>query len=346
MKKDNNYCNCIELFAGAGGVSLGLEKANIDTLMYVEIDKDCCKTLNKNRPHWNIKNIDIYNVDWKKELELLEIDSIDIVTGGFPCQAFSYAGKRLGFEDTRGTLFYEFARCVKETKPYIFMAENVKGLITHNEGKTFETIIDVFKELGYEISWKLLNAYHYGVPQKRERVIIIGIRNDISKDKVSFIWPKECEEKERKTLEKALKDCPSSIYTPYSDKKRKIMELVPQGGNWRDLPIEIQKEYMGKAFYSGGGKTGIAKRLSLNEPSPTILCSPCQKQTERCHPIETRPLTIRESARIQTFDDDWDFCGGISSQYKQIGNAVPVLLVQKIGEQLKEFVIKVKILNK
>ena len=335
-KNKNNYCNCIELFAGAGGVSLGLEKANIDTKLYVEIDKDCCKTLLKNRPNWNVKNIDIYNINWEKELELLSLKHIDIVTGGFPCQAFSYAGKRLGFDDTRGTLFYEFARCVKETKPYIFMAENVKGLITHNDGKTLNAIIDVFKELGYEISWKLLNSYHYGVPQTRERIIIIGIKNDIKKD---FNWPKEIKEEDRKKLKDVLNNCPKSLFTPYSEKKRKVLELVPEGGNWKDLPIKIQKEYMGKAYFSGGGKTGIAKRLSMGKPSPTILCSPCQKQTERCHPIETRPISIRESARIQTFDDDWEFCGSISSQYKQIGNAVPVLLAKLLGDKLKDFVI-------
>ena len=266
----------------------------------------------------------------------MSLKHIDIVTGGFPCQAFSYAGKRLGFDDTRGTLFYEFARCVKETKPYIFMAENVKGLITHNDGKTLNAIIDVFKELGYEISWKLLNSYHYGVPQTRERIIIIGIKNDIKKD---FNWPKEIKEEDRKKLKDVLNNCPKSLFTPYSEKKRKVLELVPEGGNWKDLPIKIQKEYMGKAYFSGGGKTGIAKRLSMGKPSPTILCSPCQKQTERCHPIETRPISIRESARIQTFDDDWEFCGSISSQYKQIGNAVPVLLAKLLGDKLKDFVI-------
>ena len=325
-----NKCTCIELFAGGGGMSLGLEKANINTIMHIEYDKDCCETLKKNRPHWNVLQTDIAKMNWQNI-------KADIVTGGFPCQAFSYAGKRLGFEDTRGTLFYEFARCVKETQPYIFLAENVKGLITHNNGKTLKTILDVFKDLGYHIQWKILNAYDYEVPQKRERIIIIGTKINTKNE---FVWPTPSIN--YKTTKEVFESCPSSLGISYSDKKREIMKLVPEGGNWRDLPIEKQKEYMGKAFYSEGGKTGIAKRLDRNKPSPTILCSPCQKQTERCHPIETRPINIRESARIQTFDDDWEFIGGISSQYKQIGNAVPVLLAKKLGLSLKEFVEKEK----
>lgn len=106
------------------------------------------------------------------------------------------------------------------------------------------------------------------------------------------------------------------------------------GGDWRDLPLELQKEYMGASFYLGGGKTGMARRLSLDEPSLTLTCSPAQKQTERCHPLETRPLSIREYARIQTFPDDWVFAGSVASQYKQIGNAVPVNLAWAVGRSL------------
>ena len=265
--------------------------------------------------------------------EIKVVKPFDFLLAGFPCQPFSYAGKRLGFEDTRGTLFYEFARCVKEVQPYIFLAENVKGLTTHDDGKTFITILNVFEELGYNIQWKVLNAMNYNVPQKRERVIIIGTRKDID---IEFKWP--IPSNEIKTIRNIFEHCPPSLGISYSDKKAKVMKLVPEGGNWRDLPIEIQKEYMGKAFYSEGGKTGIAKRLDRNKPSPTILCSPCQKQTERCHPIETRPINIRESARIQTFDDDWIFYGSIPSQYTQIGNAVPVLLAKELGIQLDLFV--------
>lgn len=315
----NKQINALELFSGAGGISLGLEKNNINIVANIEFNKYCCETLRKNRPQWTVIEDDIKNVDFKT------FKDIDIVTGGFPCQAFSYAGKRLGFEDTRGTLFYEYARCLKEVKPKMFFAENVKGLLTHDNGKTFQTILNVFEEIGYNISYKILNAVYYNVPQKRERLIIIGIRKDINKE---YIWPQPT--KQPLSIKQALTNVPQSSGQTYSKRKKEIMELVPQGGNWRDLPIEIQKEYMGKAYYSGGGKTGIAKRLSLDAPSPTILCSPAQKQTERCHPIETRPLNIRECARIQTFPDEYEFCGSISEQYKQIGNAVPVNLAATI----------------
>ena len=121
--------------------------------------------------------------------------------------------------------------------------------------------------------------------------------------------------------------------------KKKVLALVPPGGCWVDLPEDIAKEYMGKSYYSGGGRRGMARRISWEEPCLTLTCSPSQKQTERCHPEETRPFTVRESARIQSFPDDWTFCGGIGDQFKQIGNAVPVEMARRIGIQLKEAVL-------
>ena len=129
-------------------------------------------------------------------------------------------------------------------------------------------------------------------------------------------------------------DVPASEGQSYPEKKRQVLAMVPMGGDWRDLPVDVQKEYMGKSFYLGGGKTGMARRLSLDEPSLTLTCAPAQKQTERCHPVETRPLSIREYARIQTFPDEWAFAGNISSQYRQIGNAVPVNLAAAVGRSI------------
>ena len=254
---------------------------------------------------------------------------MDIVTGGFPCQAFSYAGKKLGFEDTRGTLFHEFARCVSEVKPSIFLAENVRGLISHDHGRTLETIIAVLSSLDYSVTYQVLNAAYYGVGQKRERVVIIGIKNGTD---IHFEYPKPDEQ--MTTLKEALKNCPPSEGQQYSEKKKKFLAQVPPGGCWVDLPEEAQKEYMGKSFFSGGGKRGMARRISWDEPCLTLTCSPSQKQTERCHPDETRPFTVREYARIQSFPDDWEFAGGIGEKYKQIGNAVPVEMAKRIGIQL------------
>ena len=320
----------IELFAGAGGLALGLEQAGICTVEYVEFEKACCETLKTNRPEWNVICDDIHNVDFTEYS-----GQIDIVTGGFPCQAFSYAGKKLGFEDTRGTLFHEFARCVQQVRPKMFLAENVRGLVSHDKGRTLQTIIEVLKSLGYSIQYKILNAAYYGVGQKRERIVIIGIRDDLPID-FSFPIPDE----KMTTLRQVLKDCPASPGEEYSEKKRKVLELVPAGGCWVDLPEDVAKNYMGKSYYSGGGRRGMARRISWDEPCLTLTCSPSQKQTERCHPEETRPFTVREYARIQSFPDDWKFCGGIGDQYKQIGNAVPVEMARRIGVQLKETILK------
>lgn len=316
----------IELFAGAGGLALGFEKAGIEGISFVEIDKDAAETLRVNRPNWNIIEDDIRSVDFSEYK-----GKVDVVSGGAPCQSFSYAGKRLGFGDTRGTLFSEFARCVKETEPKMFLFENVKGMLNHDKGRTFNTIIYEFKSLGYKVVYKVLNAAYYGVGQKRERLIIIGIRNDLT-HKIDFSYPEP--EKEMTTLRDVLKNVPDSPYQPYSEKKRKVMELVPPGGSWVDLPEEVAKEYMGKSYNSGGGRRGMARRISWDEPCLTLTTSPSQKQTERCHPDETRPFTVREYARIQSFPDEWEFYGTLTSKYRQIGNAVPVELARRIGVEI------------
>lgn len=320
----------IELFAGAGGIALGLEEAGIETFEYVEFDRTCCDTLRQNRPYWNVVCDDIHQVSFEEYR-----DKVDIVTGGFPCQAFSFAGKKLGFEDTRGTLFHEFARCVKEVNPKIFMAENVRGLVFHDHGRTLKTILDVLGSLGYRVQWKILNAAYFGVGQKRERIVIIGVRNDLD---IEFEYPTP--EKRMTTLREALKDCPKSAGQEYSEKKKNVLKLVPAGGCWVNLPDDIAREYMGKSYFSGGGRRGMARRISWDEPCLTLTCSPSQKQTERCHPDETRPFTVREYARIQSFPDDWSFCGGLGEQYKQIGNAVPVELARRLGVQLKKAIIE------
>ena len=324
----------VELFAGAGGLAIGMEKAGFKSLLLNEIDKGACATLKKNRPNWNIVHDDIKNIDFSKYR-----NSVDILSGGFPCQAFSYAGKKLGFEDTRGTLFFEFARSIKEIKPKVIVAENVRGLLKHDEGRTLQAIKNVISELGYTlIEPRVLKAVFYQVPQKRERLFLIAIRNDLN-DYCSFKWPSPYYR--IMTLKDALKkgdlyptDVSISPGQKYPQRKAEILSHVPPGKYWRDLPVELQKEYMQKSYYLGGGKTGMARRLSWDEPSLTLTCSPAQKQTERCHPDETRPLTIREYARIQTFPDNWKFEGSVSSQYKQIGNAVPVNLSYAVARAL------------
>lgn len=322
----------LELFAGAGGLALGLESAGLNCVMLNEIDHWACETLRANRPNWNVVEGDVATVDFTPYK-----GKVDVVTGGFPCQAFSYAGKKLGFQDARGTLFYEFARAVKDVQPLIAVGENVRGLLRHENGRTLEGMISILDELGYRvIPPKVLKAIFYRVPQKRERLFLVAVRKDTP---IWFEYPTP--QKQMYSLKDALKggtlyetDVPVSSGQAYPDSKRVVMELVPPGGYWRDLPLDVQKDYMKKSFYLGGGKTGMARRMSWEEPCLTLTCSPAQKQTERCHPDETRPFTVREYARIQTFPDEWIFKGSVSAQYRQIGNAVPVNLAFHMGEAI------------
>lgn len=326
------YTN-IELFAGAGGLALGVEKAGFNTLGLIEFDKDAADTLKKNRPNWNVINDDIANIsclDLEKYFSIKK-GELDLLSGGAPCQAFSYAGKRLGLEDARGTLFYHYALFLEKLQPKMFLFENVRGLLTHDHGKTYSTMLDIFTRAGYTIDKQVLNAWNYGVPQKRERLITIGIRNDLV-GKTEYRFPKAHSYKP--VLRDVLLDCPDGPGVPYGEKKRKIFELVPAGGYWRDIDPAIAKEYMKSCWDMEGGRTGILRRMSLDELSLTVLTSPSQKQTERCHPLEARPFTVRENARCQTFPDDWEFCGNVSAQYKQVGNAVPVNLAYDIAKEI------------
>jgi len=335
----NKDYRCVELFAGAGGLALGLEQAGFQEECLVEWDKYACDTLRLNRPNWNVVQGDIVEISEKGIRHYIDKDiEIDLLSGGYPCQAFSYAGKKLGLEDVRGTMFYYYAKILEELKPKVFLAENVRGLVSHDGGKTLQTMIEVFTEIGYNVKKEVLKATNYGVAQKRERIIIIGTRNDLPE--VDFKFPKPFNY--IPTLKDALKDVPKSEGAKYPDKKKRVLDLVPPGGCWVDLPEEVAKEYMGKSYYSGGGKRGMARRISWDEPCLTLTCSPAQKQTERCHPDETRPFTTREYARIQSFPDEWQFSGSMSQVYKQIGNAVPVKLGKAVGLAIVDYLNRVE----
>ncbi len=339
VEAENDY-KVLELFAGAGGLAIGMEKAGLKCVALNEIDKWACQTLRNNRPNWKVLEGDIKTFDFAEYY-----NQVDVVTGGFPCQAFSYAGKKLGLADARGTLFYEFARVVQEVNPPICIGENVRGLLSHENGKTLQGMISILDEIGYTVvPVQVLKAINYKVPQKRERLILVGIRKDITElsECINYEYPKPY--KKIYNLVDALKqgelfdcDVPVSAGSKYPKSKIDVLDLVPQKGYWRDLPLDIQKTFMGGSFYLGGGKTGIARRIGWDEPCLTLTCSPAQKQTERCHPEETRPFTVREYARIQTFPDDWHFEGSVAQQYKQIGNAVPVNLGREIGYSIIKF---------
>lgn len=328
----------LEVCAGCGGLSYGLECAGLMGELLIEVDKNCVKTLKKNFDADKIIETDMRKIDCKKYK-----GNIDFFVGGIPCQSYSMAGKREGLNDEeKGGLFYDYLRILDEIEPSMFMIENVEGLVSINGGETLKLMIKELEKREYDVFYKVLNSKYYNVPQKRKRLIIIGTSMGI---KFEYPEPKE----KILTMKDALKEVPESEGTKYSEEKKKVMELVPQGGCWINLPEDVKKKYMGNSLNSGGGKRGIARRLSWDEPSLTLTTSPCQKQTERCHPSETRPLKTREYARIQTFPDNFVFEGSISSIYKQIGNAVPCMLGYYIGCNIKttlDQITKKKLINK
>jgi DNA (cytosine-5)-methyltransferase 1 len=325
--------NFIEVCAGCGGLGTGLVQAGFKPILFNEINKVYSKTLQHNHPGIELSCEDINKIDLGKYK-----GTVDLLAGGVPCQSFSHAGKRKGFDDDRGNLILRFSELISQCKPRVFLIENVKGLLTHKSSdglKTIDIVINNLKDLNieYKIRYQVLNAFEYGVPQKRERLFIIGTR-----DGVEFKFPDNIDDRFM------LADVLSGIVGPgigyeYSANKKRVMDMVPQGGCWVDLPKEVQEEYMGKILESSGGKRGYAKRLSMSQPCTTLTTSPCQKQTEKCHPLITRPLNVDEYAAIQTFPKDYIFFGSIAQQYAQIGNAVPVKLAFHIGESIKKALI-------
>ena len=324
-KPANTTHTFIEVCAGGGGLSSGLIKAGFTPILLNDNNSDCCKTLKHNHLHANIVCGSMDKIDYSQF-----INKVDLLTGGVPCQSFSQAGLRKGLDDPRGDLMIKFIEILNLVKPKIFMIENVKGLLTHDGGKTIGKIIDTLnKNKLYNINYKCLDASKYDVPQKRERVFIVGVLKNVTHP---FEFPNESLTK--KVLKDVLYNVPHSNGAKYNEEKINLFKMIPQGGCWVNLSKNLQKEYLGNSYNSGGGKRGILYRLSMEKPSLTLLCTPSQKQTERCHPLEERPLTIREYARIQTFDDSYEFIGSLNSQYKQIGNAVPVELAKYMGKEL------------
>lgn len=316
----------IEVCAGAGGLSKGFIDTGFNALLLNDTDKWCVKTLKMNHPETNVIKGSMVDLDLDKYKDI----NVDVLMGGVPCQSFSQAGKREGIKDDRGKLILHFIKMISTLNPNIFLVENVQGLVTHNKGNTLKMVINEINKIGkYNISYQVLNSNDYSVPQNRKRLIIVGVKKTLNK---VFSFPKPHEYKP--VLKDVLNGCPESPGAVYKKDKIEIMNLVPQGGCWVDIPDNIAREYMGNSYNSGGGKRGILKRLDMNKPSLTLLTSPSQKQTERCHPTETRPLQTLEYARIQTFPDNYKFAGSINQIYKQIGNAVPVNLGKAIAEEV------------
>ena len=351
----NNKYNAISLFSGAMGLDLGIEAAGFDIKVCVEMDHWAAETIRINTSIPVIER-DINDVSSEDILKVsgLKKGNIDLVVGGPPCQAFSTAGKQRGFSDIRGGCIIQFIRVVSDLKPKYFILENVRGILSAKlnavpeaykeydsikmeSGSVLKLVLNEFNKLGYRISYALLNAANYGVPEKRERVVMIGHLGD----RVPIPAPTHSESgafgtKKWVSLRDSIGDLQGKPmrYIPLRSRMEKYMKLIGEGENWTKLDPAVAKEAMGKAYVLSGGKTGFLRRLSFDEPAPTLVTSPTMPATQLCHPKELRPLSVEEYARIQQFPDTWIFEGRIESIYKQIGNAVPVGLGKAVGNQI------------
>ena len=357
LKFKNNKKNrdAISLFSGGMGLDIGLTQAGIKIRIGQDLDKFCVATMKANNHKvldGDITGIQAWDLLGKTNLQPGEPF---LICGGPPCQSFSTAGKRLGINDPRGSLFTDFISMIEYIRPRFFLMENVKGIISaqvnhipiaerkkekpiENQETVLEIILSKFHKLGYKTVYGLLDAVNYGVPQFRERFILLGSRDgeDIFLPIPTHFQTHQDSEYRWRSLRYAISDLEYDFGEcgTFSRERLDLLQLVPEGGNWRSLPKKIIPQAMGGAYESGGGKVGFYRRLSYDQPSPTLVTSPVQKATMMCHPIQDRPLSIREYARIQQFPDDWIFVGTNISKYRQIGNAVPVGLGVALGMAL------------
>lgn len=359
--------NYLSFFSGAMGLDQGLEKAGFTPRLMCEFDKCSRATINANRPDVPlIDDINNYDSDEVLKHAGLKAKDVFLIAGGPPCQSFSTAGKRRAFSDSRGNAFLKFLEICIAISPKYILIENVRGLLSaplnpqsedpseRKKGAAIRHIVELLEENGYLIEFELYNAANFGVPQKRERVILIATLSTLSKNKVPKLTPTHTEQEGGKYDEllcwETLRDVlpcgevlPSgedasgdeyddeAEYLPFPEKRLAYYRLIKEGQNWRSLPVALQKEALGGAYESGGGKSGFLRRLSWNKPSPTLLTSPKMPATDLAHPTLDRPLSVQEYKRIQQFPDDFEICGATKDKYKQLGNAVPVGLGYAAG---------------
>lgn len=356
----------MSFFSGAMGMDIGLEKAGWDCIFASDNDKYCIETIRSNVQKLSNPNVDIFHDDIRNfnTLEYLSDKSISkseifAIVGGPPCQAFSSAGKRKGLSDERGNVLVKYFDIVDDIKPKYVVIENVRGMLSmpisenpfmrypieierdllESKNGLMLLFIEQFKKMGYEVSFTLYDTSRFGVPQKRERVIMIAHKGHL---KVPLLQPTHFIDKEPHflTLFDAIGDLQGKklVYPNFPEKRIKYYKLLKEGENWRNLPEYLQKEALGNSYPLGGGKTGFLRRLAWDKPSPTLINHPSNfPATDLCHPDVIRPLSIEEYARIQQFPDDWEFAGNITHIYKQIGNAVPIGFGEIIGKHIINF---------
>ncbi len=337
--------NAIDLFCGCGGLSLGFEKAGVNVVLGIDSWQDAINTFNFN--HKNSKGLcrDLANLNPQDVEKELEGKSVDLIIGGPPCQGFSIAGKRF-IDDDRNKLYKSFVRFVDYYKPSAFVLENVPNILSIGEGRVKEAIVSEFTDLGYKVVYKVLLASDYGVPQNRRRAVFVGLKNGME-----YLYPKPTVAT-KVTSKEAISDLPDAtiedggnyptapqseyqklmrvnsneVYnhriTIHTEQTKRIINMVPDGGNYKDLPIELQNTRRVHIAWT---------RLDSKKPSFTIDCG----HNHHFHYQFNRVPTVRESARIQSFPDDFIFLGKQGSQLKQVGNAVPPLMAQEIAKEVK-----------
>lgn len=351
----NNSNLVVSLFSGALGLDLGLEQAGFKIAVAVESNRFAAETIRKNRPDIQVIERDVRKVRAEEILKAAGVKKgeIAVVTGGPSCQSFSTVGGRESLADPRGGLFREFLRLVRALQPRFFVMENVRGILSaairhrplaergpgypplepdERLGSALKVVLQSLRRTQYRVVFDLLNTADFGVPQVRQRVVFLG-----SRDGEDVVLPKPTHTLANwVTLRQALAGLKEADpeHSSIPPGKAKFLQLVPPGGNWKDLPPRLQEKALGRAFVSWGGRSGFCRRLHWDAPAPALTTRPDSKATMLCHPDELRPLSVGEYARLQQFPDGWQFAGGTPQKYKMIGNAVPVGLGLAIGQAL------------
>ncbi|MCB0826629.1 MAG: DNA cytosine methyltransferase [Armatimonadetes bacterium] len=347
--------NYLSFFSGALGLDQGLDRSGWHCLGANEIDAITLQTIRANRPDLPVIPDDIRNITparLRDELGSMAL-KVDAIVGGPPCQAFSTAGRRRGLEDDRGNVFLHFVDLAIGINPRFVVVENVRGLLSaalvhrpHSErgdqypplsddeqkGGALKRIVEKFQAAGYSVSFRLYDTSRFGVPQIRERVVLIAQQDG---GPVPHLIPTH---DEPITIRQAISDLDCEHeFRPLRSKQLPFLPFVGPGENWRSLPPDLQKEALGNAFHSGGGRTGFLRRVNWEAPSPTLVTDPTMPATLLAHPEELRPLSVQEYQRLQTFPDNWKICGSTAQKYRQLGNAVPVLFGEAIARHLQAY---------
>ena len=337
----------IDLFCGCGGLSLGFEQAGYNVLVGVDVWKDALITYKANHTNSKTLQADLMNLSPEDVVDTIGTSSVDVIIGGPPCQGFSIAGKRI-IDDERNKLYKSFVRMVEYFKPKAFVMENVPNILTMGEGIIKQSILKDFKELGYHVTTKVLLASNYGVPQNRRRAVFVGLLNgsEYQYPEPTTITPVTAKEaisdlpedtlKEgapyavapQSEFQKQIRQGSTGVYnheiTVHTEQTQRIIAMVPDGGNYKNLPEELQNTR----------KVHIAwTRLNSQRPSITIDTG----HFHHFHYKYNRVPTVRESARFQSFPDTFVFIGNKTSKLKQVGNAVPPMMAKEIALQLQKY---------